>query len=202
MAELTDIVVSRVRGKLLTIFLDNPQEIYYVRQLVRLAGEEINAVRRELGRMETRGLVSKEARGNRLYYQFCRDYPYYNELLGIVAKNIGIGQQILKDKNKLGRVKYAMLSGRFMRRLPHRENDVDLLIVGKLVMPHLAALVREEETRLKQEINYTAMGTQEFSFRKARRDPFILSVLSASRIMIIGDEEAMLTAKSDEAENN
>ena len=73
MASLQDLFVSKVRVKLLKIFLSNPGKIFYVRQLVRLAGEEINAVRRELARMEERGLVKKERRANRLYYEFQKD---------------------------------------------------------------------------------------------------------------------------------
>ena len=46
---LRDLMVSKVRVKLLQIFLSQPKEMFYVRQLVRATGEEINAVRRELG---------------------------------------------------------------------------------------------------------------------------------------------------------
>ena len=57
MANLTDFMVSRVRAKLIKIFLSRPTEMYYVRELTRAAKEEINAVRRELARMEERGMV-------------------------------------------------------------------------------------------------------------------------------------------------
>src|SRR3989339_1393037 len=101
MASLTDLFVSRVRVKLIKIFLSQPQEIFYVRQLVRETGEEINAVRRELLRLETRGLVKKEPRANRLYYSFVKTYPFYQDLLSLVAKTSGLGATIIKNKNKL-----------------------------------------------------------------------------------------------------
>jgi len=202
MAQLRDIIVSRVRSKLLKLFFDQPDEIYYVRQLVRLSGEEINAVRRELANLETKGLLAKEPRGNRLYYGLVKDYGFYNELLGIVAKTFGLGRQLIKQRNRLGRIKFAMVSGRFVRRLPYRESRVDLIVIGQLVMQNLASLVREEEKRLNREINYTAMTIQEFNFRKSRRDPFILEVLRGSRVMIIGDEQEMLELKEDETKNN
>jgi predicted nucleotidyltransferase len=193
MASLKDFLVSKVRVKLLKTFLENPEEIYYVRQLVRKIDEEINAVRRELARMEKRGMVSKEPRGNRLYYSFRKDYSFYDDLLSLAAKTTGLGAQIIKHKNKLGKVKFAMLSGKFVRRKPHEQTDVDLLVVGEVVLPQLAAIVKEFETRLKREINYTAMAKNEFEFRKKRRDPFITKVLMSSRIMLIGDEEEMVS---------
>ena len=64
MAKLTDFMVSRVRAKLIKIFLSTPTEMYYVRELTRAAKEEINAVRRELARMTERGMVKNEKRGN------------------------------------------------------------------------------------------------------------------------------------------
>ncbi len=39
---------------------------------------------------------------------------------------------------------------------------------------------------------YTVMTEEEFMFRKKKRDPFILSVLQGSRVMLYGDEESML----------
>ena len=86
-----------------------------------------------------------------------------------------------------------MFSGRFARRLPKGPEDVDLLVVGSVVLPELALLVREEEKRLDSEINYTVMTEEEFDFRKKKRDPFILSILYGSRVMLIGDEESLLT---------
>jgi len=46
--------------------------------------------------------------------------------------------------------------------------------------------------RLGTEINYTAMTEEEFKFRKQRNDPFLVAILSGSRVMIIGDEEGLL----------
>ena len=192
MASLQDLFISKVRVKLIQVFLANPQEIFYVRQLVRLTGEEINAVRRELMRMEKRGMAVKEQRGNRLYYNFRRDYLFYSELLRFAAKTTGLGQAIIKNKHKIGKLKYALLSGRLVRRRPHKEDDVDLLMVGEIVLPQLAAIVSQFENQLKREVNYSAMTKEEFDFRKKRRDPFILRILTQSRVMLIGDEEDMI----------
>jgi hypothetical protein len=36
------------------------------------------------------------------------------------------------------------------------------------------------------------MTRDEFDFRKKRRDPFLLGILSGSRVMIMGDEEDLV----------
>ncbi len=190
---LSDIITSKSRVKLLTVFLSYPSDMFHVRELVRRTGDEINAVRRELAHLEKNGILSKEPRANRVYYYLSKNYEFYYDLLRIGSKTIGLGNGLLKNRVKLGRVKYAMFSGRFARRLPKGPEDVDLLVVGSIVLPELALLVREEEKRLDTEINYTVMTEEEFEFRKKKRDPFILSILNGSRVMVIGDEESMLT---------
>lgn len=189
---LKEIMVSKVRVKLLQTFLYQPDEIFYVRQLVRKTDEEINAVRRELSRMEKANIVKKEPRGNRLYYYFNRDHPLYENLLSMVHKTVGLGKEIIKNKSKLGRVKLVMFSGRFARRLPTEEGGVDLLVVGDINMQTLVKLVRTEEAKLEREINYTVMTKDEFNFRKKKRDPFLQGILLGSRIMIIGDQEDLV----------
>ena len=189
---LSDLITSKSRVKLLGIFLGNPSEMFHVRELVRRTGDEINAVRRELLFLEKKGILSKEPRANRVYYSLSKSYPFYFDLLRTGVKTVGLGADILVNRAKLGKIKYAMFSGKFARRLKVEPDEINLLLVGTVVLPELTLLIRGEEKRLNTEINYTVMSEDEFDFRKKRRDPFILSILSGSRIMLIGDEESML----------
>lgn len=189
---LSDLIISRVRVKILQLFFLNLGKIFHVREIVRRTNEEINAVRRELMHLEKVGLLSKERRANRLFYLLRRDYPLYYDLLNLVVKTSGLGEEIVKKKTKLGRIKFAMLSGRYARCLSRSSNDIDLLFVGKVVLPELSQIVRQEEVKREREINYTVMSEEEFDFRKKRRDPFIMETLRGSRVMIVGDEEELI----------
>ena len=193
MADLGDIITSKVRVKVLELFLSNLKEMYHVRGIVREIKEEINAVRRELERLERVGFLKKEARGNRLYYWVRDDYPFYGDMVAMIAKCTGLGAAIIENRNKLGKVNFVMFSGRFARRKERRnEDDVDVLVVGEIILPELAALIRAEESKRNKEINYTVMSREEYEFRKKRRDPFLLNILSGSRTMVIGDEEELI----------
>jgi hypothetical protein len=188
-----DLITSKSRIKLLNVFLSSPNDMIHVRELVRRTKDEINAVRRELAFLEKKGILTREPRANRVYYFLNKNYPFYYDLLRIGSKSVGLGAEILKNRVKLGRIKYAMFSGRFLRKMKEQQDEVDLLIVGNVVLPELALLVREEEKRLNTEINYTVMTEEEFSFRRKKRDPFIISILVGSRVVLIGDEESMLS---------
>lgn len=189
---LADLITSQSRIKLLNALLAQPSEMFHVRELVRRTGDEINAVRRELLFLENKGILNREPRANRVYYSLNKNYPFYFDLLRMGSKIVGLGGAILKNRVKIGRIKYAMFSGKFTRRMEKKPTDVDFIIVGTIVLPELAVLIRDEEKRLGREINYTVMTEEEFSFRKKKRDPFILSVLLVSRVMLYGDEESML----------
>ncbi len=188
-----DLITSKTRVKLLKLFLTQPSEMYHVRECVRRTEEEINAVRRELILLEKKGILQKEPRANRVYYSLSKEYPYYYDLLRIGAKTIGLGRAIIDNRAKIGKIKYAFFSGRFVRRIKESPEEVDLMLVGTVVLPELSLLVRAEESRLGTEINYTAMTEDELKFRKTRNDPFLAGILAGSRIMLIGDEESMLS---------
>lgn len=189
MADLHDLIVSRVRVKMLELFFNHPEEMYYVRQITREVKEEINAVRRELDRLLGTGLLKSEQRGNRLYYSLNPRYLYYQELQQIIVKSTGLGQKVRRLRRKLGDIDFVMFSGKFVRGLAPGPDEVEVLIVGNVVLPELQALMKEEEQRLGREVNYAVFDAQEFEFRKQRRDPFIMDILYSTRIMVIGSED-------------
>lgn len=194
MAELSDFITSKVRIKILQLLFSDVTEMYHVRGIVREIKEEINAVRRELKRLEDAGIVRKEGRGNRVYYWARPDYLLFGDLLSMVSKMTGLGKEIIENKSKLGRLNYVMFSGRFVRhKEPSKEDEVDILVVGDINLSELATLIRVEESKRGREINYTVMSREELDFRKKRRDPFLLGILSSSRVMIWGDEESLVS---------
>lgn len=189
---LTDLIVSKVRVKILELFFTRPEEMFYVRELTRVISEEINAVRRELDRLLESGLIKSEQRGNRLYYSLNHRYLLFQELLQAVTKSSGLGKKIRRLRRKLGTIDYVMFSGRYIRGMKPTHDEVDILIVGEVVLPELELLMKEDQARLDREINYAVFSLEEFEFRKARRDPFVMEVLYGTRVMVIGDEESFV----------
>lgn len=190
---LEELFISRVRVKILQLFLSSEESLFHVREIVRRVSEEINAVRRELGRMEKYGMVSSEWRANRRLYRFRKDYVFYKELLSLVVKTTGLGGNLIKNKQVLGKVKFAFISSKFAKgKQTGAADDVDILVVGSIVLPQLQAIIADEQAKRETEINYSFMDEAEFKFRVKRRDPFILRVLIQPKIMLIGDEDELL----------
>jgi predicted nucleotidyltransferase len=188
MVSLKDFMISKTRVKLMELFFAKPEELYFVRDITRLIKEEINAVRRELDKMLGYGLLKSEQRGNRLYYTLNPKYPFYSELRQMISKTTGIGQKIIKNRRKLGSVDYVMFSGSFVEGKTPKQGEVDVLVIGDIVLPELQELIKEQQEKIGREINYAVFSFEEFDFRKTRRDPFIMDILFGSRVMVIGSD--------------
>jgi DNA-binding transcriptional ArsR family regulator len=186
---LEKLFISEVRINILKLMLPYPDDQYHVRAIVRAVDAEINAVRRELKRLEKIGLLTKRKSSNRLYYRVNTDHVYYSDLLSMVAKDFGVGEDLIKNTKKLGDVRFAMLALAFLRGREPTVLDVDLFIVGRPDLDLLKSLVSAREEELGREINYSVMSLEEFNHRKRTNDQFINRVLSQGRAMLIGDEE-------------
>ncbi len=185
---LLSLFTSRVRLKLFHLMLPNSSEMYYVRQITRMVGEEVNAVRRELERLKKIGLLGTEKRGNRLYYKVREDFIFYPELLGLVGKTTNLGQKIIENRETLGNIQYAAVARDFVKGRESDSKQIDLLVVGQINLSELQRIIRSSEEEHGHEINYTVLTKDELEFRKRRNDAFIRSVLLQPLIVLIGDE--------------
>lgn len=167
--------------------------MFYVRELTRKTKEEINAIRRELNHLQKAGLLKSEKRGNRLYYSAKTTFSIYPELSNLVSKSTGLGKLVLKNRSKLGFVKFAFISQKLARGLKRDPEEVDLMIIGKIIMPQVSIIVKAAEKLLDTEINYSCMTEDEFKYRMSHQDPFIIKVLLQPRVTLIGDEIQLLS---------
>jgi hypothetical protein len=192
MAKITDFIISKVRVKLMRIFLLSPQSMYYVRELTRKTKEEINAVRRELGHLQQIGLLKSSRHANRLYYTLSPQYKLVPELTSIFAKTSPVAKLILRSKPKLGDIKYCFVSLSIIQGLERQPDDIDIMFIGDVVMPEITNLVFALEQKLKTEINYSCMTLDEFGYRKTHQDSFIYKALIMPKIVLVGDEKSLI----------
>ncbi len=186
------IIPSKARRKILEIFFHNLSENFYLRQIVRKTNQEVNAVKRELDILLKAKLLIKEKRLNKIFYSLNKNFPFYDEFLRIFTKTTPLANALYQNISKLGKVKFIALSIKFSKKIPIKEDEVYLLIVGTVVIPEVAAIVGEAEKSYGREINYTVMTEDEFAFRKKNNDPFIWRFLKQPKIMLVGVDEDLL----------
>lgn len=187
------ILVSQTRLKLISILFYHPGELFFVRQLVRETGEEINSVRRELSNLKDAGIVESETRGHRLFYSSNQKSVIFNDLLLIAHQNSGLGASIINKREKLGSLKMLFFSYKYAMKI-QGDDSIDLIVVGNVSLNELNNLVKEEEAKIGREINYMVMDRSELRLRKQKRDQFIVDFFLDNPLVIIGNPQEILNS--------
>jgi len=189
---LEHLFISKVRLKVLNHFLLTADTNIHLRGLVRELKEEINAVRRELIRLEEFKIVIPEHKGNRKYYTLNRDHYFIPEFMSLFHKSYGLGADIINNKAKLGEVSYAFLTPYYSQGFIYGQNTIDLVIIGKVELMQLEKIIAKYQKEKKRELHYTVLSLSEFQTRRRRLDTFILDLIVQDNIMLIGTVEKMI----------
>ena len=180
---LEALISSKTRSKLLTLFLLNPGSEFYIREIVRTTGENINAVRRELSNLESFGLLVGQKKGNQQYYTVNTGHFLFPELQKIILKTEGISG-ILKRALDGEEITCVFIYGSFARGSAGAKSDIDLFIVGAIDEDRLIPIIHSCERETGREINYTLMTLAEFTKKKNQDDPFVKNVMKEEKIVI------------------
>ncbi len=184
--------VSKVRLKALKFFTLNFNRSIHLRAAVREFDEEINAVRRELVRLEEVKLLDTETKGNRKYFKFNMDHPYAGELISMFNQSYGLGGELIRNKRKLGDIDFAFLTPCFTKGFYFGDQIVDLVIIGVVDMTVLNEIIGKHEHKSGREVHYTVFKPSEYAIRKRRRDQFLFDIMLQDLVMLIGKYEEMI----------
>lgn len=193
---------SKTRVRLLRLFLNNSKDAFFVRELTRKIGAQINAVRNELDNLVDMDLVSVvtdvDADGNveesarpknrrsmqqRKYYRMNTDSLLYPELRALFMKaRVMLEKDFVRKLTAAGPISYLALTGFFVSEEP---GPTDLLVVGKVNRDKLAAVIRNFEREIGREVNYTVLTPQEYRYRRDVTDRFLYSILESRKLVVI-----------------
>lgn len=181
--------VSKVRIKALRYFMMNPTTPIHLRGAVREFKEEINAVRRELFRLEETGLIRMDAQANRKYFKLNTDHPFLSELMSMFHKTYDFGGEIIANAKKLGSIEFAILTESYTKGIFIGDQVLDFAIVGTVDMTLLNEIIKKYEDKSGREIHYTVLKPSEYQIRKRRKDDFIMNILVQDIVMLVGDRD-------------
>jgi predicted transcriptional regulator len=183
---------SRTRVKLISLFLSQPDEPMFVREVTRRIDTQINAVRRELANLIAFGLIieTDESDGEekrpglkRKYYKLNAGFPLLPEVRSLMTKaQLLVEYRVDKSLESIETVKYAALMGAFLGKA---KAPVDLFIIGSIDKASLAKIVAKMEQTIGTDVNYTVMPVSEFEYRKSIADKFLTSIVESPKNMVV-----------------
>jgi DNA-binding MarR family transcriptional regulator len=184
---------SKTRARLMALFLQQPEDTFFVRELTRLIDAQLNSVRRELKNLIELGLIkeldskvkkdSTRLADKKKYYQANADFILFEDLRSLFQKvQILMKQNLVHEIDEKGDIDYLAFTGRFVDA---EDVPTDLLIVGHVKQSHLQALISKFEEGVPYEINYTLMPRDEFLDRRQVGDRFLLTILNGDKVVML-----------------
>ena len=175
---------SRTRVKLLRLFLSNPNQAYFVRELTRKIKERINSVRRELNNLEKIGIILKKVEKRKVFYRINPEHILYNEMRSLILKaEIALERGLASTLKNIGNVRLMVLTGMFTGM--KEETKTDILIVGTVNRKKLGNLMKKFQGDFGRQINYTVMSTKEYKYRNDLTDRFLFNILENSKVVLV-----------------
>lgn len=191
MAMLEKLFTSRVRVRLLTLFLTHPAEAFYIRQLARLTGETYNNVRQELQNLAQLGLILSERRANATFYQANADHFLFPELKRIILKTEAVGDRLREALSPLRDIRAAFIYGSTAKGTELASSDIDLMVIGDVNLDALDSTIDRIEEEIGRTVNYTLFGVEEWRERVAQGHSFLTDVLTYEKVFLIGNENEL-----------
>lgn len=198
---LEQLFSSKTRVKLLRLFLNNPYEPYYLREIARELKSQLNSIRREVNNLEKIGIlksakltaedlkqrkaktVKKDRGGIKKYFLTDTDFILYPELKALMMKaELLLEKNFISKVEKLAKPKLFILTGIFVG---NDDFPTDMLIVGNINKGKLSKLVTDFEKELSRSVNFTVMSHNEFKYRHDITDRFLYDILEGQKIVIV-----------------
>lgn len=185
---LSDALFTATQQKLLSLLYGKPDQSFYANEIARWAQVGKGSLMRELDRLHQAGVLTLKRQGNQTHYQANPDCPIYGELLGIVRKTFGVGEQLRIVLAPLAdQLVWAFVFGSIAKGSDHAGSDVDLMLIGEnLNYSDVMERLMPVEERLGRTINPTLYTPTDWLAKKAAGNSFVLRVTEQDKINLIG----------------
>ena len=170
---LKRLFTSNTRVKLLSLFLLNPDQEFFIRELTRKLEEQINSIRRELDNLKKLGLLKSKEQNRKKYYVVNKNFIAFNELRSIFLKALSDQDHVSKKIMKLGEIDVMLLSGMFV----NKESQLDLLLVGSVDREKLEEFFNNE-LETKRPVRYSVLTKEDYVYRRQCKDKFIHDLMT------------------------
>jgi predicted nucleotidyltransferase/predicted transcriptional regulator with HTH domain len=188
------ILNTKLRRKLLTYSFTHPDEDYYVRELSGLIDEDPGNLSRELRKLEEEGLFASFIRGRSRFYSLNKQYPLFKEIKKIVFKTEGVEGSLKEIMAKYRGISFAVIYGSYAKDKEKRTSDIDVVVVGRFPLDAFTRDIRNLESKLNREINFTAYTREEFEKERKKNGGFLNLVLKDKIVLLKG---ILSTGKTD-----
>lgn len=178
--------------EVLNLFLLNPEEEFYQSDIAKKTDKALMQVQRALKILKEIGLISSKQRGRMVYYKAIRSHPAFDDLKNLFLKTIALGESIRQALTPLSKkICSAFIFGSVAKGSESLDSDIDLFIIADFTLRELSKALSPLSKKLRRELNPVIFNSQEFQKRISEKDHFLLEIISAPKLWIIGNENEL-----------
>lgn len=181
------ILFSKTIRKLLAIFVANPKNRYYLRQLCVLIESSPRPLQLALRKLEMSGLLESSREANIKFYRINEKSPIYPEIKGIILKTEGIGKILRDGLKKLKNVKCAFIYGSVAKNRERTGSDIDICIIGNVDLTRLSVVNTQLEERLRRNVSIVTFSPEEWNQSLKEKKAFVNDIFQNKKIILIGE---------------
>lgn len=157
---LAGTIFSKTRQAILALLYGHADESFFVNQIIQSANMGTGTVQRELKRLTEVGIITRQIKGNQVYYQANVHCPVFNELRGLIVKTAGLADVIRSSLAPIAdRIKAAFIYGSFASGSENRASDVDLMIIGRVTFGQISEALSPSQEKLGRDMNFSVYSS-------------------------------------------
>lgn len=179
---LEQIFSSAARTKILKFFCINSQEKFFIRELARRLGLQLNSIRRELANLEKFGFLSSVEEAGKKYYFTNTEFALFPEIKNLIFKALTLEEMQIADKmSRIPGLKLLVFTG----VLTESPASTDVLIVGKVNKKKFDRYLKGIAEGLPDELRYTFLPLQDYLYRLEITDKFIYDIWANEKVVVV-----------------
>lgn len=161
----------------------------HLREISRLAHISSYETKKELDNLVSVGVLTKEKKGNQIFFYANKDCPFLTDLKNLYLKTEGVFKQIKEKLSEVNGVEFAFIYGSTASGNFSPKGDIDVIVIGNVEEDELTLKLFECQKKIKREINFVNWSTRDFLAKVKEKGSFIRSLIENKRVWLIGDKD-------------
>jgi predicted nucleotidyltransferase len=178
---------SQMQIELLGLLLLQPERSWTLQELAGGLAAPSSSVHRELGRAEQAGIVTRDASARPHRFAAATDDGFYEPLAALLARSVGVEQDLRAALDGQPGVLAAVIHGSWAGGSRRPDSDIDVLVVGDIVLRDLRRHLRPIGERAGRALDLTVLTTEELQRLVRDRSSFARRILETPTIPLVGD---------------
>jgi predicted nucleotidyltransferase len=196
MDQLSSLLGSDARARLVAYFVANPESRRHFRALERLTGIGKRSLQTELDRLEMLRLVDRKREGRRVVYTRSGYSPQWQAMERLVA-TYGIPVLLRSALAEVRGIEAAFLFGSLARGDARDDSDVDVLVYGdEIDAEELGRATLDVGVVLQRSLDVKEYDTARFVRANDPAVSFLPAALAGPKVWLLGAPERLPSGKS------